>query len=326
MADDQADKSTTEEVAETSTNQEVEIDREPDVQGDVVENPVLEEEQDDDDGQDEAPKTAEDEEPPEDDSPQEDGSEVQPEDKPSDEVAAEKDETGVFSPPTATDPGEFQPKGNYAFEVTTIDGKTIKITNQAEADAFAERLDNEPELISPSQFTKFTRGVSKMDVGLEREQADFNKQKEDYEFQQAQEQVKNEQIQQWNNEVNYLEAKGMLPKIDPAKNADWLGNADDPAVKARMDVFNWMQKENDARRQAGIGEVTSVVDAFRMMSAEQAENTAKEERTKEGDSRRAKGSMITGKAPYVPSNAPKDSIIGPGGSLRDLVYEAQNAM
>lgn len=326
MADNKVDDTA---VAEPQTEEpetpSVEFDKEIEVVGDVVENPVIEEEEE---ASEEPVEPAEEpgepaEEPTEPEQPAEtEEAPEAPAEEPVEEIVPEKDETGVYDP-TVPDPGEFQPKQDYSFEVTTTDGKTVKISSQEEADKFAERLDNEEGLVSASQFAKFTRLTARMDVGVERERADYQAEREKFELQQAQEKVRNEQIIQWNNELNYLQAKGLLPEIPADKNADWLKNREDPAVKARMDIFEWMDKENQARRSAGIGEVTSAVDAYQLMKAEQSVDEQKTERKRETTERQARGKMVSSSSPYIESNTPNNSIIGEGGNLNDLILEAQ---
>lgn len=300
---------------------QVELDKYTEIEGDLKENPVLEEIEEDVDLETE-PENKEDGEPAaEEPAPDEDNPEL-PAEVP--EIEPEKDETGVYSPVKAPDPGEFQPKGDYAFEVTTADGRTIKINTVAEAEALAERLDTEDSLLTANQFVQFTRKFAKMDAGIDREQAQFETEKQTFETQQAQEQVRNEQVSQWSKEVNYLRAKGLLPEITAEQNAsNWTDpkNAEQPAIKETLEVFKWMETENAARRTAGLNEVTSAVDAFTMMKAENQEQEEVTEKKTERSTRQAKGRMVSGGSSFTPTNEQAGSIVGEGGSLRDLVAE-----
>lgn len=328
---EQADDTVVDESAETVEEPTVELDRPTDVTGDLIENPVLEEEvedQEDDVSDDSAEDADEDTGGEEDDSDRTtDGTEPgESEQAPEADVTAEKDETGVYSNTTAADPGEFQPTGDYGFDVTTADGKTIKINTPAEAEAFAERLDNEEGLLTARQFIQFNRGVSRMDNGIDREQAAHEAEKEAFETQQAQVRVRDEQITQWSKEVNYLEAKGLVPKITNELNtANWTDPkiAEEPAVKERLAIFKYMETENNERRAAGIAELTSAVDAFRLMQADSQEDTGKVTSKRETAERRARGKMVSGNSSFTPANEQPNSIIGEGGNLRDLIAEAQ---
>jgi hypothetical protein len=327
--EDKTDESPAEEIIETPSevieNDSPEavdaLEQASDVEGDLIENPGLEEVEDDSDEEviePDSPDADAGDEPDAEQAPEppEPDAEPEPQPQPAPEAA----------PEAPVDPGAFQPKGDYSFEVTTLDGKTVKITSQAEADAFAEQLDKEEGLISVSQLTKFTRGVSRMDNGLEREQGEWQANKTKFEEQTQANEARETQIANWGKELKYLETKGLLPKIDATKDRDWLGNKEDEAVKARMDVFAWMDTENKARTEAGIAPVTSAVDAFQMMRAEQAEQSASDAKNEAGDKRRAKGSMVGGNAPHLPSNMPKNSIVGEGGSLNDVLHDFQMNM
>lgn len=286
----------------------VELDKPTEVEGDLVENAVLEEASDE---------------------PVEEVADTVEEDQVDDDTVEESEDEESVSEPVvdevveAIDPGAFQPKGDYSFEVTTADGKTVKITSQAEADAFAERLDNEENLLTARQFLQFGRQVAKMDNGIAREESEFQTQKDAFEAQQVSEKARSEQVNQWSNELKYLQAKDLIPEIP--KNIDvaggWDKNPEDPGVKARMDIFKWMETENNDRRAAGIAEITSAVDAFRLMQADTTEQADKVERTTERTTRQSKGKMVTGGSSFTPENTQKDSIVGEGGSLRDLVTE-----
>lgn len=304
----------------------IELDRPTDVDGELVENPTLEVEDETDDTQDgdgtDDSETGTSGDGTEDDSSTEEGS----------AEASGDDESTVPEPtpelaeptPPLPNPGDFQPRGDYGFEVITADGKTVKINTVAEAEAFADRLDSEENLLSARQFIQFNRNVSKMDRGVEREQETYETQKEAFETQQRQEQVRNEQVGQWNNEINYLATKGLIPEITSELNAsNWTDPtvAEQAPVKERLAIFKWMETENNARREAGISEITSAVDAFSLMKAESQETVASEEKNAEVTERQARGKMVSGNSSFIPEASQKDSIVGEGGSLRDLVTE-----
>lgn len=327
--DNQADTSEVDESTEQpeapaeDQQPEVELDRPTDVQGDLIDNPVLEEEDEPEstepEAEPEAPETTP-EEPVQTPEEEADGTPA---------VEPEEDASGVYSPPTTQDPGAFQPKGDYAFEVKTLDGKTVKVSTPEEADALAQRLDSEENLLGAYQFTQFQRNFLKMEAGIDREKAEYETQKAAYDQEQAQIEVRNQTVTQWNNEINYLRAKGMLPEITPQQNSsDWTDptNAEVPAIKQTLEIFKWMEQENAARRQAGIADVTSAVDAYRMMQAEQAESAQETERQTEITTRQKKGAMIQGNSSFGDPEQPSNSIVGEGGSLQDLVREYTNSM
>lgn len=318
------------EVVEQGSDPEVELDRPTEIEGDLIENPVLEVENvPGEEPDDEVPAGTEEVDSENTDGEDNDSSEATDETDAGEseqtteaDLAPEKDETGVYSPP-APDPGDFQPTGNYGFEVTTADGKSVKINTPEEADAFARRLDTEDSLLTPYQFTQFNRAVLKMDSGIDRERVQYETQKEAFETQQAQEKIRNDQVVQWNNELNYLQAKGIIPAVPKAIDVPngWTNNPENAAVKARMDIFRWMEKENTDRRSAGIAEITSAVDAHSLMQAENQNSGVKEEKSREMTERRSRGKMVSGNSSFTPGNEQSNSIVGEGGSLNDLVQE-----
>lgn len=312
---------------------QVELDKQSGVEGELVPNPVLEEESEDSsdttgDGQADTDVDTSDNGADTDDG---DGSDADTSSDNADggdtqELTLEKDEEGVYDQRTAVDPGAFVPQGDYGFEVTTLDGKKVVINNLEEAEAFAGRLDSEDGVLSASQFMEFNRKVAKMDRGIEGEQAQFQADKAQYDKEQAQEQVKNDQITQWSNELRYLETKGNLPPIPKAIDVPggWEANPEDPGVKARMEIFKWMETENKARRDAGLTEVTSTLDAQRMMQSETAQSEEDTPTKTERATRQAKGRMVSGGSSGTTPNEQPGRIVGEGGSLRDLVTEASN--
>lgn len=327
--DNKVEDTTVETTTEQGTEEEpkVELDRPTEIEGDLVENPVLEVEDEPGEEQDDTTKP---------DSQQDaDGSDGGKKDDTSESTPATvgkepestskttvEDKTGVYEP-TKPDPGAFQPKGDYGFEVTTAEGQTVKINTPEEAEIFARRLDTEENLLTAYQFTQFQRNILKMDTGIDREKIQYDSDKQVYETQQAQEKVRNEMVTQWNNELKYLQTKGLLPEIPTALDVPggWEKNPEDPGVKARMDIFKWMESENNDRKAAGISEITSAVDAFRLMQADVNVQTAKTEKKAAVASRQTRGKMVSGNSAFEPENTQKDSIVGEGGSLKDLVTE-----
>ena len=298
--------------------QEVELDKPTEITGDLIENPTLEEVEDE--------QTDE----PEDNSVEDgatdtgdEGSTEGTDNEAGDAVEDTKDEPATELE-SIDDPGEFKPQGDYSFEITQADGKTVKITSPEQAEAFSQRLDSEENLLTAYQFTKFQRDFGRMDRGFEREKEKFDLDKQAFDNQQAQETARIEQTTKWSNELKYLEGKELLPKIGQGIDVPggWEKNPDDPGVKARMEIFKWMDKENADRRAAGIDTINSTVDAFRLMQADRQESEIKEEDKRDANTRRAKGKMVSGNASFTPDNQPAGRIIGEGGSLNDLVREA----
>ncbi len=250
----------------------------------------------------------------------------QEENKSAPELATEKDEAGVYKEPTTEDPGEFTP-GDYSFEIKTTDGKVVKISSQEEIDEFAAKLDENSELINASQYTMFNRKSVAMDQGIATDKRNYEANKAKFDQEQSLQTTRQESLTQWNNEINYLANNGELPKIsDKLNSADWTDPevAKEPAVKARLDIFKWMESENSKRMTAGLEPIKSVVDAHNAMQLESFKTQQKDTVSREKEQRQKKGSMVGGAAPHSPSNNPSNSIVGTGGSLDDMVTDYMN--
>jgi hypothetical protein len=243
------------------------------------------------------------------------------------EVAPEKDEAGVYKEPTIEDPGDFKP-GDYSFSITTTDGKTHNFATPADLDAFATTLDDNPELISASQFSLFNRKSALMEQGIASDKKEFDANKEKFDAEQNLQTTRNNMITQWNKEINYLAKSGDIPEISDENNkADWADPevAKDPAVVARLALFKWMETENNKRMDAGLEPMKSILDAHNAMQLESMRGQEKKVADKAKEVRRAKGAMVAGPTSHISEEQPKDSIVGTGGSLDDLVAEYYNS-
>lgn len=242
--------------------------------------------------------------------------------KPTIELKTEIDEEGVYEA-ISEDPGNFKP-GDYSFEIKTADGKTHKLSTPEDVDAFAATLDDNPESITASQFALFNRKAVVMEQGIASDKKVYETDKGEFDKQTALTETRETQLKQWNNEINYLSTEGKLPEISVANNkADWSDPevAKDPAVAARLDLLEWMSTENEKRMLAGLEPMTSMVDAFNNRRLEQIDSQDEEDKKSDTADRRRRGGKVGGNAPYSPEAAPKNSIVGKGGSLGDLVTE-----
>lgn len=224
---------------------------------------------------------------------------------------------------TQEDPGDFKP-GDYSFEVKTSDGKTVKISTPEEAEAFAAKLDDDPSIVSASQFLALGRKTAAMEQRLEQDRKVWEDDKKKFDAQQEQGKAREKTTEQWGKEINYLRGTGKLPTITPEQStADWSDPevAKQSGIKEVMDVFKWMETENGRRVQAGLAPMQSFLDAYRGHQEETREQQVKEEADKATKVRQTKGGMVTGNAPHIPSNTPKNSIVGEGGTLNDLMAD-----
>lgn len=243
-------------------------------------------------------------------------------DKPTPELEPEKDQAGVYEDNKLEDPGDFKP-ADYSFEVKTTDGKTHKISTPEDADAFAEKLDGDSELITASQFSTFNRKAALMEQGIAFDKREYETQKTEFDNKAALEETRNNTVVQINNGFNYLESKGELDKLAPEMQVAgaWEKNPDAPGVKERLAVLKYMDQENERRIANGLDPSFDIVSAHNAMQLEQMRQGNKDESKAKVQERRQKGAKVGGSASWTPENKPKNSIIGTGGTLSDLVTE-----
>lgn len=242
------------------------------------------------------------------------------------DITPEADDAGVYAPITAVDPGEFK-AGDYSFTVQTTDGKSHKISTPEEADEFATQLDEHPELISASQFMSLGRKTATMEQSIARDQQAYETQKAEFTRQQENTQVKDKTIEQWNGEMNYLTANDKLPAVPSAIDVPggWEKNPNDPGVKARLEVFKYMEEENNKRMAVGLSPDLSFLSAYNAMQLENLRNQEQSAADEEKTLTRSRGARVGGRAPYTPSNPSKGTIVGAPQGLDDLATAAYYA-
>lgn len=223
------------------------------------------------------------------------------------------------------DPGEFQPK-DYSFEVVTYDeeGKKPKTHKIDSIDKWDELLETDPNLGSGSALLKAQRLATRLETNVDRDQAEWQKTKDEYDKALADQNRSEAVTNTWANEIAYLEQNGSLPKVsEKFKNVPWAGpEADkdalaDENVKAQIDLLDYMKKENSKRRKLGLSDLGPEA-AFNARLRDVGEKKASEEKKKSGEARKEAGSRIAGSTPNPVTVAPKGIAVGVGGSLRDL--------
>jgi hypothetical protein len=223
---------------------------------------------------------------------------------------------------TAEDPGEYQPQ-DYSFEVTVYDdedknGKSVKIKS---VDDWDELLDKDANFGTSSALLKAQRLATKMESNQERDRAAWEEKKKTYDAQVGTQAEREEATNRIAAEINYLVAKGKLPKVSAElANADWRDHevAKQPGVKEQIELIDYMTKENAARKKAGIQPLTSAIDAYNGLMLEQREKKANDVKTQAAEARKTAGARVAGTSPAPISNAPKGIAVGRGGSLRDM--------
>lgn len=205
---------------------------------------------------------------------------------------------------TAQDPGDYTP-ADYSFEVTLKDGKTVTVKTPEEAEKLADDPDN---FETPKQLMDFINKQNKMNRSLDKDQEKWEAAKKTYDEQAATEKQRQDTIDSYAKEFDYLSKKGLLPKVDAQYlAADWSDPevAKQPGVKEQIELLNYMVKENKVRAKAGVKPLTSVVDTFNAWQADNDRKQAAKEHKEAGEARRAAGARVAGvapsaQAPYVP--------------------------
>lgn len=223
------------------------------------------------------------------------------------------------------DPGDFQPQ-DYSFEVTVYDeeGKKPKTVKVDSIPKWEELLSDDPNLGNSLAVNKAFRAAQKMESSLESDEKEFKAKKEAYD-KAVEAQNKTEAITNtWANEIAYLEENGSLPKVsEKFKNVPWTGaNADkeaiaDEAVKAQIDLLDYMRKENTKRRKLGLSDL-GPEGAFNSRLRDTREKQVNEDKKRNDNARKEAGARIAGNSPNPVTAAPKGIAVGVGGSLRDL--------
>lgn len=237
--------------------------------------------------------------------------------------APEPDESGIYSQTLVEDPGEFTP-GDYGFEITLTDGKKYNVKTPEDAEAVADLVDENPELITAKMLIEFNRNVNKMDTGIERDKTAYDAQKQAYEAHQEQVQARDTTIMQINNGINYLQDKGLLPNVDPkldSQDVRWEDHADEPGIKERLELLKYMSDENERRSKAGLEPSFDIVGAYNGMQLEKMRSQVTSEDKAEKTARRKAGSRVTGQSRSVNTVKRKNEIVGTGGSIDDVVNE-----
>lgn len=261
------------------------------------------------------------------DNPDDENAPVEEGKKKTEEAPAENAPTPAPAPVTepepvgVQDPGEFTPT-DRSFEVTVYDAEsknpqTRKINSPEEWD---QLLQGDPNLGSAAALLRAERAAAKMDIGAEREKADWEKSKQEYDQATEAEQQRTEALNTMANEMVYLVNRGELPAAAAeyqSNTSDWRTPEaqKDPGVKAQTELLDYMRDENNARTRAGLKPMTSVLDAWNAFQLDQSKKTAETAKTRAAEARKAAGARISGTNSAPVNVAPKGIMVGRPGAL-----------
>lgn len=248
---------------------------------------------------------------------------------PTDDEEQEEDKPAEVSAPdpfavSVADPGEFAPK-DYSFEVSVYDaeGKNPKAVKITSVDQWDELVETDPNLGSGGAVLKAQRQATRMENGIERDRESYESKKRAFDEAKAASEQQTKEVAQWDAELDYLSSKGKLPTITKElKEANWNDPevAAQPAVKARVDLMKYMDRESKARMKLGLPKINSVLDAHNAWLNDKTESDKAASHKAASDHRKAAGARIGGSQPAQATNAPKGITVGrvsPGG-LRDM--------
>lgn len=220
-------------------------------------------------------------------------------------------------PQTLEDPGNFQP-GDYGFDVVLADGTNVRIEKPEDID----KLPESPEFANVKDHTAFITNYSRMVNGIDNDRRKYDDDKKAFDEQQGQVQAREEFVTQLDNSFKYLESKGKLPGV-PAQyaDADWNDPevAKQPGVKERIEVIQYMARENAERTKLGLPSMTAL-EAFSELRNKGFEEQQAQKTQKQNELRKQRGSMVAGASAPQPGKTNTDMIVGSGGTLRDLGY------
>lgn len=222
-------------------------------------------------------------------------------------------------------PGEFKPN-DYSFEVTVYDeeGKNGKSQKIASIEDWDKLMESDPNLGSPVALTKAMRLAGKMEIKSEGDKAEYDKKLADYESVAKADEAKASAVESWTKEMEYLVARGDLPKITKTQaEANWSDPevAKQDGIKEQLELLKFMESENKTRTKAGLKPLSSIVDAFYALERTKSKTTASgttKTPNDEAKSRQAAGARVGTASQNNAGNVPKGIAVGRGGSLDDL--------
>lgn len=219
--------------------------------------------------------------------------------------------------PAPTDPGEFQPQ-DYSFEVTLADGTKHTIAKPEDID----KLPEQPEFASIKDHTQFINSYSRMVNGIDTDKRQWESDTKAWTDTQESAKAQEEYFSQVDSSMKYLEQSGKLPAV-PAQyaEADWSDPEvmKQPGVKERVEIIEYMAKENAKRDALGLPKM-DVLSAHSEMRNKQYEDQQATQGKAKADHRKKQGAMVTGPSAPAPGKQNTDMIVGSGGSLGDLGY------
>lgn len=214
-----------------------------------------------------------------------------------------------------TDPGEFTPK-DYSFEVELADGTKFNIKSPEDV----SQLPEDASFKSIQDHTAFINNYTQMVNGLATDKQQYEAAKQTYEEQKAVAEENEKFIQTIENSFSYLEGKGKLPAV-PAQytDADWSDPevAKQPGVKERVELVNYMAKENAQRESLGLPKM-SPLEAHAELQNKALEEQQTQRTQQQAKLRKDRGAMVSGQSAPAPGKANSDMIVGSGRPLRDL--------
>lgn len=239
-----------------------------------------------------------------------------------DGTEVEEDQAGVFDDETTEDPGDFKP-GDHSFTVT-INGTRTKVTSLDQADQLAE----DPDAFKDAkQLIRFMDKRSDMRTAIADDKKSYDEQKSKYDERQQLTEIRNERLNTWANELDYLTKRGDIPDVKADLNTAEAGlkwatdYKDEPGVKERLEIMAYMDGESKNRQAAGLPPMTSMIEAYNEMQLKNLKTDQQTQHSEDIRTRQQRGSRVAGPSPHIPADSSSGEIVGSGGTLNDLVNE-----
>jgi len=214
------------------------------------------------------------------------------------------------------DPGEFKPK-DRSFKVEYKDGdETKELLIEKPEDI--QKLPKEADFGTAANFVKFQSDYTRMVQGLESDKSAHEDAKTKFDEQATANKSREDQLNNWEAELNFLRTQGKLPKLTKEQlNSNWRDpeSLKNPDIKAHVDLLDYMIAENKKLTEAGLPPM-GFREAHTQRENERIQEAIANRKKKSEDARKNAGGKVGGATNNsVPVQTNPDMIVGSGGSI-----------
>lgn len=230
-----------------------------------------------------------------------------------DETVEEVEEVEQEAEIQVNDPGEYIPN-DYSFDVTIYDaegknGKTVTIKSIEQWD---DLINTEPNFGNAGAVLKAQRLATKMETGLERDLAEYNKAKKAYDQEVEAVQAREARLNDIVNGMQYLEDKGYVLKVPNKYRNNWDTEEakQNDAVKQQRSIINFWNKENAERAKNNLPPIPNILDAFNAWDVDNRRKQQARQEVQNRNARKAAGARVASPSAGVNTTAPSNISVG----------------